>query len=177
MEMNMSDKITPETKTASPARSDSNMRVMKSIDLQRARTSAKVARVIGLAMVYTFLIVIAVVILFPFYWMIISSLKTLDEYRLSVPTLFPETIVFGNYAEAFTQANLGRLFLNTVYVGLVSTIFSLIITVLSAFAFARSVSSFAAALSALHAVFAAVLIAGITVVLRTVISFIVIRIF
>jgi multiple sugar transport system permease protein len=137
MEMNMSDKITPETKTASPARSDSNMRVMKSIDLQRARTSAKVARVIGLAMVYTFLIVIAVVILFPFYWMIISSLKTLDEYRLSVPTLFPETIVFGNYAEAFTQANLGRLFLNTVYVGLVSTIFSLIITVLSAFAFAR----------------------------------------
>ena len=69
--------------------------------------------------------------------MIISSLKTLDEYKLSVPTLFPRQLVFGNYAEAFTQANLGRLFLNTVYVGLVSTILSLVITVLSAFAFAR----------------------------------------
>ena len=99
--------------------------------------STKVAKIIGLTLVYAFLIIVAVVILFPFYWMIISSLKTLDEYRLSVPTLFPETIVLGNYAEAFTQANLGRLFLNTVYVGLVSTVFSLVITVLSAFAFAR----------------------------------------
>jgi multiple sugar transport system permease protein len=113
------------------------MRVMTSVDLRRARMSTKVAKIIGLTLVYAFLIIVAVVILFPFYWMIISSLKTLDEYRLSVPTLFPETIVLGNYAEAFTQANLGRLFLNTVYVGLVSTVFSLVITVLSAFAFAR----------------------------------------
>ena len=133
----MSDKITPEKNMGSAAQSGASMRVMKSVDIRRARTSAKVAKVIGLTLVYTFLIIVAVVILFPFYWMIISSLKTLDEYRLSVPTLFPETIVFGNYAEAFTQANLGRLFLNTVYVGLVSTVFSLVITVLSAFAFAR----------------------------------------
>ena len=133
----MSDKITPEKNMGSAAQSGASMRVMKSVDIRRARTSAKVAKIIGLTLVYTFLIIVAVVILFPFYWMIISSLKTLDEYRLSVPTLFPETIVFGNYAEAFTQANLGRLFLNTVYVGLVSTVFSLVITVLSAFAFAR----------------------------------------
>ena len=132
----MSDKNTL-AKNATPSAQDPNMRVMMSVDLRRARMSTKVAKIIGLTLVYAFLIIVAVVILFPFYWMIISSLKTLDEYRLSVPTLFPETIVLGNYAEAFTQANLGRLFLNTVYVGLVSTVFSLVITVLSAFAFAR----------------------------------------
>ena len=128
----MSDKIENKNMT-----SDAGMRVMKSRDISRLRTSAKIGRGAGMVLTYAFLILIAIIVLFPFYWMIISSLKTLDEYKLSVPTLFPETIVFGNYAEAFTEANLGRLFLNTVYVGLVSTVLSLIITVLSAFAFAR----------------------------------------
>ena len=117
--------------------SDSNIRVMKSRDINKLRKGAKVAKTAGMILTYAFLIIIALVVLFPFYWMIISSLKTLDEYKLSVPTLFPETVVLGNYIEAFTEANLGKLFLNTVYVGLVSTVLSLIITVLSAFAFAR----------------------------------------
>lgn len=116
---------------------DSNLRVMQSKDLNRVRNSAKVGKIVGNIVIYAFLIFIAIIVLFPFYWMIISSLKTLDEYKLSIPTLIPKQWVFGNYAEAFTQANLGRLFLNTVYVGLVSTVLSLIITVLSAFAFAR----------------------------------------
>ncbi len=88
-------------------------------------------------LVYAFLILMGIIVLFPFYWMIISSLKTLTEYRLSVPTFFPKHIMFSNYADAFTTANLGRLFLNTMYVGIVSTILSLVITILSAFAFAR----------------------------------------
>ena len=116
---------------------DKNLRVMQAKDLGRVRAGAKVGKVTANIFTYAFLILIAVIVLFPFYWMIISSLKTLDEYKLSVPTLFPEQLVFWNYAEAFTEANLGRLFLNTVYVGLVSTILSLVITVLSAFAFAR----------------------------------------
>ena len=86
---------------------------------------------------YAFLILMAVIVLFPFYWMIISSLKTLEEYRLNVPTFFPRQIMFSNYAEAFTTASLGRLFYNTMIVGVVSTLLSLVITVLSAFAFAR----------------------------------------
>ena len=86
---------------------------------------------------YAFLLLMALVVLFPFYWMISSSLKSLEEYRRSVPTFWPETVMLGNYAEAFTTANLGRLFLNTMYVGIVSTLLSLVITVLSAFAFAR----------------------------------------
>ena len=113
------------------------MRVMQIKDLEKVRTRAKVSKVLRTIAIYLFLILIAFIVLFPFYWMIISSLKTLDEYKLSIPTLFPKTLVFKNYSVAFKQANLGRLFLNTVYVGLVSTILSLVITVLSAFAFAR----------------------------------------
>ena len=59
------------------------------------------------------------------------------EYRLPVPTLFPNEIIWKNYADAFTKADLGQLFMNTVYVGIVSTILSLVITVITAFAFAR----------------------------------------
>ena len=86
---------------------------------------------------YAFLIIMAIIVLFPFYWMIISSLKTLEEYRYAVPTFFPHRIMFSNYVEAFNTASLGSLFLNTMYVGVVSTLLSLVITVLSAFAFAR----------------------------------------
>ena len=101
------------------------------------RRSQKVGKILYKILVYVFLIIMALVILFPFYWMINSSLKSLAEYRLSVPTLWPKVIMRSNYAEAFNKANLGRLFLNTAYVGIVSTILSLVITVLSAFAFAR----------------------------------------
>ncbi|MBP3378824.1 MAG: carbohydrate ABC transporter permease [Clostridia bacterium] len=79
----------------------------------------------------------ALIVLFPFYWMIISSLKSLAEYRESVPTFWPRQILFSNYATAFTTAKLGQLFINTMIVGIVSTLLSLVITVLSAFAFAR----------------------------------------
>ena len=88
-------------------------------------------------LVYFFLILMGMIVLFPFYWMLNSSLKTLTEYRLSVPTFFPRQVMFSNYAEAFQAASLGRLFLNTMIVGLISTILSLVITILSAFAFAR----------------------------------------
>ncbi|MBQ9195904.1 MAG: carbohydrate ABC transporter permease [Clostridia bacterium] len=87
--------------------------------------------------IYAFLIIMAAIVLFPFYWMLISSVKSLAEYRSSVPTLWPRAIFFSNYAEAFTAASLGRLFLNTLYVGVVSTILSLFITIVTAFAFAR----------------------------------------
>jgi multiple sugar transport system permease protein len=136
----MSEEIKSTENVTSPVnevKKAQGLRVMTSKDLKKLRTGAKVGKTAGTIAIYVFLIVIALIVLFPFYWMIISSLKDLNEYKLSVPTLFPKRLVFGNYAEAFTAANLGRLFLNTVYVGLVSTVLSLIITVLSAFAFAR----------------------------------------
>ncbi|MCR5457422.1 MAG: carbohydrate ABC transporter permease [Clostridiales bacterium] len=105
--------------------------------MNKVKTASKVGGVAGKVLTYLFLTIMALIILFPFYWMIISSLKTLDEYRMSVPTFWPRVVMFSNYAEAFTVGKLGRLFLNTVIVGLVSTLLSLVITVISAFAFAR----------------------------------------
>ena len=113
------------------------MVAMHEKDMQKMSIKQRIVLFLVQFFLYLFLILMAVVVLFPFYWMIISSLKTLDEYRMSVPTFFPRRIMFSNYLTAFTTANLGRLFLNTLYVGLVSTILSLIITILSAFAFAR----------------------------------------
>ncbi|MBR3764416.1 MAG: carbohydrate ABC transporter permease [Clostridia bacterium] len=100
-------------------------------------TSSRIRRTIMGIITYAFLLLMALIVIFPFYWMIISSLKTLEEYKLNVPTFWPRLIQLKNYADAFQAANLGRLFLNTAYVGIVSTILSLIITILTAFAFAR----------------------------------------
>ena len=111
--------------------------IMHEKNMQKETSKQLILGYVFKVLVYLFLILMGVIVLFPFYWMIISSLKTLTEYRLSVPTFFPKRIMFSNYADAFTTASLGRLFLNTLYVGIVSTILSLIITILSAFAFAR----------------------------------------
>ena len=111
---------------------------MHSRNMNLENKKNKVGKVIAKVLCYAFLVAMAVVVLFPFYWMIISSLKTVDEYYLTLPTFFPKDIVLKNYFwDAFETANLGRLFYNTVLVGVVSTVLSLVITVLSAFAFAR----------------------------------------
>ena len=116
---------------------NNNMNVMQARNIQKISTGQTITKILGKVGTYTFLSIMALIVLFPFYWMIISSLKTLPEYRQAIPTFWPKEIVFENYSNAFTTANLGDLFMNTLFVGLVSTILSLIITVLSAFAFAR----------------------------------------
>ncbi len=114
-----------------------NTKIMKEQNLSTIKDQQKVGYFIGKFFVYLFLFIMALIVLFPFYWMLSSSLKDLEEYRLSDPTLYPHAMKFSNYVTAFTTASLGRLFLNTLYVGVVSTILSLVITILSAFAFAR----------------------------------------
>ena len=111
--------------------------VMHAKNLQHTSVQQRIMKVAVQFVTYAFLILMAIIVLFPFYWMIISSLKTLEEYRLNVPTFWPQCMMPGNYVEAFTAANLGKLFVNTLIVGVVSTLLSLVITVLSAFAFAR----------------------------------------
>ncbi len=111
--------------------------VMHEQDLQKVSNRQKAMKIAVQVALYAFLGIMAIIMLFPFYWMLISSVKTMAEYEASPPTLFPQKFAFVNYLKGFKAANLGQLFLNTVYVGLVSTLLSLVITVLSAFAFAR----------------------------------------
>ena len=114
-----------------------SMKVMKERDMQKITSTQRLFKVLTQVALYAFLGIMALIVVFPFYWMIISSLKSLAEYRLAVPTLFPKAIMWGNYIQAFTKAELVKLFVNTLIVGIVSTLLSLVITVLSAFAFAR----------------------------------------
>ena len=116
---------------------DKNMTTMTDRNLQSITSAQRVKSFLGKAGIYLFLGIMALIVLFPFYWMIISSLKDLSEYRKAIPTFWPHEIKGMNYVNAFNTANLGRLFLNTLYVGVVSTILSVIITVITAFAFAR----------------------------------------
>ena len=114
-----------------------NIAVMHSKNLNTEKVKGKAGKVIGKIITYAFLILMAIIVVFPFYWMIISSLKSLPEYKLPNPTFWPKQIMLSNYINAFNTASLGKLFVNTMIVGIVSTILSLVITVLSAFAFAR----------------------------------------
>ena len=113
---------------------------MSDKDMAKVIAFSKAMKIVAKVGVYVFLCLMALVVLFPFYWMIISSLKSLEEYKLSTPTLFPKVIIWSNYSQAFYgdgDGGLGRMFLNTLYVGVVSTVLSLVITVITAFAFAR----------------------------------------
>ena len=117
----------------------SDTKVMMSKDMQKVSVQQRIIGICAKTLTYTFLCIMAIIVIFPFYWMIISSLKTLTEYRMAIPTMFPKYMDWKNYIEVFTNEDLllGQLFGNTLYVGIVSTILSLVITVLSAFAFAR----------------------------------------
>jgi multiple sugar transport system permease protein len=86
---------------------------------------------------YGFLTIMAIVVVIPFYWMIITALKTRAEIELIPPTFFPAVLQFGNFAESMLQADFSRYIYNTIFVGVVSTAGTVITTILAAFAFAR----------------------------------------
>ena len=110
---------------------------MKERDINKTANRQRVMYILSTVGKYLFLSLIAVIVLFPFYWMLISSVKSMEEYRRNTPTFWPEVFHWKNYTYAFKEASLGRLFLNTLYVGVVSTILSLVITIVTAFVFAR----------------------------------------
>lgn len=89
-------------------------------------------------LVYALLIFWALVVIFPFYWMILSSLKSYAEYSSEyIPKFFTLGPTFQNYVEAFNSVNLGGYFINTLIFTLLTTAIMLVVTVLSAFAFSR----------------------------------------
>lgn len=75
--------------------------------------------------------------LFPFYWMLITSFKGLDEASAFPPTLWPVQWIWTNYAEAWRAAPFGRYFLNTLIVAGGQTFIVLVTSTLAAYAFAR----------------------------------------
>ena len=80
----------------------------------------------------------ALMVLFPFYWMLLTSVKSYSSYNSEYyPKFFTLSPTLQNYVDAFTAAPLGDYFLNTIIYTVITTAVMLIVTVLAAFAFAR----------------------------------------
>ena len=106
-------------------------------DTAAKQRASKVWHVIQLVVTYLFLAFMGVIVIFPFYWMIITSLKSGEEIKASVQTFFPQHIIWENYSESMKRMDFLVLIRNTLIVGLISTIGTLITTILAAYAFAR----------------------------------------
>ena len=92
----------------------------------------------GKTVVYLLLSVWAVMVLFPFYWMLLTSVKSYGAYNSEyIPQLYTLEPTLENYADAFTGVPLARYFGNTVIFTVITTALMLVVTVLAAFAFAR----------------------------------------
>lgn len=87
---------------------------------------------------YTGLAIWGLLVLFPFYWMILTSLKGYGAYNSEyIPQLFTLNPTLQNYVQAFTQVPLAKFFVNTIIFTVATTAIMLVVTVLSAYAFAR----------------------------------------
>lgn len=105
---------------------------------KRVEKSAKARKIILNCLIYGFLGIWALIVLFPFYWMILTSVKSYGAYNSEyIPSFFTLSPTLQNYIDAFKAVNLGRYFLNTVMFTLATTAIMLVVTVLAAFAFAR----------------------------------------
>ena len=104
---------------------------------ERART-AHIRKIITKTIVYALLVFWALIVLFPFYWMLLTSLKSYSSYNAEfIPKFYTLSPTLKNYFDAFTAVSLGKYFVNTVIFTLATTALMLLITVPSAFAFAR----------------------------------------
>ena len=93
---------------------------------------------VGKILVYAGLVLWALIVLFPFYWMLLTSVKSYSAYNAEfVPKLFTVNPTIQNYLDAFTQVPLADYFLNTVIFTLATTAIMLVVTVLAAFGFSR----------------------------------------
>ncbi len=107
-------------------------------DYLKIEKSAKRDRTIRNIFIYTMLIFWSFLVLFPFYWMVLTSLKSYGTYNAEyIPKFFTLSPTLQNYADAFTTVSLGRYLLNTLIFTVITTALMLLVTTLAAFAFAR----------------------------------------
>ena len=92
----------------------------------------------GKGVIYGLLVLWAIVVLFPFYWMVLTSLKSYSQYSSeTVPQFITTNPTFENYIKAFTDEPLAKYLLNTLFFTVATTGIMLIVTVLAAFGFSR----------------------------------------
>ena len=102
----------------------------------------KIKKTLQNVVIYAFLVVIALFIVIPFYWMFATALRSEAELQATQVSFFPKEWLFSNFKEAIVYAankevNFFKLYSNTILVGLLTTTGTLVTTILAAFAFAR----------------------------------------
>ena len=109
--------------------------------VETIKKAEKVTKIISTIITYAFILALAALVIFPFYWMIITSLKSLDEITGMTTggkqTYFPEIVMWTNYVYVFQKFDFTTYMANTIVVAIFSTLGTLITTIFAAFAFSR----------------------------------------
>lgn len=110
----------------------------KRTDYAKIEKTANAGRLAGKIVTYVFLTLWALIVLFPFYWMLLTSVKSYSAYNSEyIPKFFTLAPTIENYMEAFTAVPLAKYFFNTIVFAVLTTAIMLIVITLAAFAFAR----------------------------------------
>ncbi len=108
------------------------------IEFDKKVRSARIRETVSKVFIYLFLGVWAVMVLFPFYWMILTSLKSYSTYNNEyIPRFFTLTPTLENYVNVFDAVPLAKYFLNTVIFTVATTLLMVVVITLAAFAFSR----------------------------------------
>ena len=106
--------------------------------IKQLERESKRKNTIWMICIFALLIVWAIVVLFPFYWMILSSIKSYAAYNSEyIPKFFTLNPTLENYILAFTSVPLAKYFLNTIIFTVITTLIMVVVVILSAFAFSR----------------------------------------
>ncbi len=123
-------------KGAAPPAKENKME--KQLEYNKIQKSAKLHRTLRNIVTYALLTFWALVVLFPFYWMLLTSVKSYSSYNAEhIPSFFTLSPTLQNYKDAFTSVPLGKYLGNTVIFAVVTTAVMVVVITLSAFAFAR----------------------------------------
>ena len=110
----------------------------KNIDYEKIEQRVRVKQNIVKTLTYALLTFWGCVVLFPFFWMVLTSIKSYGEYNSEyIPKFYSSNPTIQNYLDAFTQVPLAQYFLNTLIFTVITTAIMLVVITLAAFAFAR----------------------------------------
>lgn len=108
------------------------------LNYSKAEKQARTRGIVRNTFVYILLSLWGIAVLFPFYWMVLTSVKSYSSYSAErIPKFFVTAPTFKNYLDAFTEVPLAKYFLNTLIFTVATTVLMLLVITLAAFAFAR----------------------------------------
>lgn len=111
---------------------------MDTYDYDAIQRSTKIKTILKNSFIYVCLAIWGIIVIFPFYWMILTSIKSYGSYNSEyIPKFYASVPTIQNYIDAFTTVHLGRYLLNTLIFTIITTAIMLVVITLAAFAFAR----------------------------------------